>query len=275
MNQVSLLLDRMHDVFRPISLSCPLRKRSNSFHSVGSDPWVTRESPHVPGDKLMRSASLISRLRRSRFAEELGLRLHIERSSIPMSSSPYEEDDDSNSNSNGNSDKEQRQPGTPTTYTSNRCIPFEPSAKRDVEAEFQRLKIRGDELMSTARAWEEGYKPLRRLFFEASGRDWTASQWAVFLFIEAGFFQSRDKLFAAQDEIQRVEALGNLYVQTPQLSSRGGLWFAEGDATVWSLGRADEERVRDGEYPALEWNHVDYNAVNRRYSLLQASQSRE
>jgi hypothetical protein len=41
---------------------------------------------------------------------------------------------------------------------------------------------------------------------------------------------------------------------------RKGAWEQQDDTNVWSLAHNAKDRVRKDEYPALEWDRVDYNS---------------
>ncbi|KAI0450529.1 hypothetical protein F5B21DRAFT_425233 [Xylaria acuta] len=242
------------------AFECRPETRCDSLPLPTRDIWIPREKLYVPGETPTRSISLGSRITgrhhdRSQLPLDFWPEPIIQGSSVPIT--PQEKGYDS--------DEEDKRNGVLIRYSHGQCRPFQKSMKRQVEAEFQRLKRRYEELSATLRKWEGRYKEGRRFFFQTLGLDWTEPQWGKFLSLENSFFDLQDKLFALQDKMERRNAQMYLFMERVGPSLDSGVWLREKDTTLWSLEGAAEQRAREGEYPVLEWRGVDYNATERTY----------
>ncbi|KAI0533352.1 hypothetical protein GGR58DRAFT_117270 [Xylaria digitata] len=246
----------MYSVPRSSSLESWPPKRCHSVPLGAKENRIAGEKLLVSDERPVRSISLTLKGRDhdsgSWFAGEFTLEPLSEEPNgyIPSEADDYDSDD------------EDRRNGVPTTYSHNRCVPFRASMKQELEAEFRRLKLYADELSATLRSWEPSYKELRRAILGPFKLTWTASQWEEFFVLEDAFFTLQDELFTLQDKMQNVNAQMYLFLDYRNLpSSPDGFWSHNEDGSVWSTSGTTENRARDGQYPILEWNGVDYNSL--------------
>ncbi|KAJ8126675.1 hypothetical protein O1611_g6963 [Lasiodiplodia mahajangana] len=148
------------------------------------------------------------------------------------------------------SDEEDRRNGVPITYSPCCYIISQASMKRELEAEFRRLKHHGEELSKSLAQRKEEYRQLCESFSQSSNL--SSSQWEGFSAFSDAYFNIREELFTVQEEMGHIHAQLRLFLDhSPPHDS----WLEEEDILVW----APEEAT--GQQAALEWGGVDYGTT--------------
>ncbi|KAJ8111778.1 hypothetical protein ONZ43_g5543 [Nemania bipapillata] len=245
---------------KPGALECHLPHRSNSLPLLKAGI----ERPLMLDVKPMRSVSLAPKGRklrarhqgRSRFVNAFKpAPVTQESNGVPLDRDSYD------------SDEEDRRSGVSIIYSQGQYVPFQASMKRELEAEFLRLKLYGEELSTTLDEWKQAYEQLFVRISKASARHRTASQWEDLFFLEDTYLNVREELSMVQDAMGRVHAQMRLFLDhTPPPSSHRD-WRQDGDSTVWVPEAVAKQQAKRGEYPILEWNGVDYNATSQFFEI--------
>ncbi|KAI0102638.1 hypothetical protein GGR51DRAFT_281890 [Nemania sp. FL0031] len=229
--------EQLCDISKLSIFKCQRRKRSNSLPAMSTN-WVARE-------KFVPSTQLTYKARGFEGRSWLSREIRLE----PVFQGPgsYE------------SEEEDRRNEVPTTYSPNHYILFQAPMKGELEAEFQRLKRYGAELSDTLGPWKEKYRQLCESISQTSGLSWAAPQWDEFFAFADDYYNLREELFAIEAEMGHIHAQLRLFLDaTPPHD----FWLEEEATSVWAPEEVNEQQAKSGRYPVLEWNGVDYSAMD-------------
>lgn len=263
MNRVTSPEEQLYHSSKPGPSQCCLVKRYNSPPPQNTESWVTKKGPRVRNGKLVRSISLASRRKGH----------HQGRSYRNEKFKPGPTTQESGGYTlpgvdSYDSDKEDRRSGVPIIFTQNQCVPIRASMKHALEAEFQRLEVCGQELTAILGRWKRHYEQLCESFSNTPALHRTASQLEELLYFEEACFNVQEELSTVEDEMGHIHAQMRLFLDhNPPPFSRVS-WLQDGDSTAWvpEAVAEEQEQVKSDQYPVLEWNGVDYNAIGRSYS---------
>ncbi|KAI0905732.1 hypothetical protein F4823DRAFT_117802 [Ustulina deusta] len=242
MNSFAEIREKLNGSSKPGGLESQPERRCRSAPPQTTGSWVAREKPARYDQG------------RSRLAEAIKPEPITEEPDglIPTQLDGYD------------SDEEDRRNGVPITYSQGQFCRYQAATKYEIEVEFKRLKLYGDELSATLGEWKLGYMELRRHFSETLSPNMTVAQWENFLVLENAYFTLKDELFDVQDKMEHLNA--QMYLFLDYTCSDDGFWFHDdNNNAVWCVEGAAEKFATNGEYPTLQSNGVDYDALDWPY----------